>query len=605
MVDNIIELLRQHNLLKIINESVDIDLEIPHIAFIEAKKEDSKALLFLKPVSKRLGKEFHIPVLMNIFSSKEALKLIFGKDPQEISKEIDELMKLRIEAGFRGKAEFFTKLLSLKNIPPKRVGGKGICQEFVKQGDKVNLFNIPILTTWPDDGGAFITMGQVYTQSLDGKLQNLGMYRMQVYDKNHLGVHWQIHKDGMHFFNEYKKENKKMPISIAIGGDPLYIWCAQTPMPYGFFELLLYGFIRNKKAKLIKSLTNPIYVPDDADLVLEGWVNPQNLELEGPFGDHTGFYTPKELYPVMEVTCITSKLEPIYHATVVGKPPIEDKYMGQATARIFLPLLKTTTPELIDYDMPENGVFHNLILAKMKTRYFGHAKQFMHAFWGVGQMSFVKHAIFVGEDAPPLHERESISRFILNRINKESIIISEGICDALDHASPNACYGGKLGLDCTISEIETETKEILGDVELLDKMSILCHEIKDIKQFMTDTKTPVTFISIKKERAVREVFRMLRPVRKHTKLLVFTDAESDDIENLYMLIWKVTNNIDAKRDIFIEDEFFGIDATKKGVLEGYEREWPNVVNCDKNVLERLKKRALIDIDDDFAKRFWI
>ncbi|MDR1285159.1 MAG: menaquinone biosynthesis decarboxylase [Campylobacteraceae bacterium] len=602
---NIIELFKQHNLLKVIDESVDIDLEIPHIAFIEAKKEDSKALLFLKPISKRLGKEFHIPVLMNIFGSKEAVKLIFGKEVETISQEIEEIIKLRIEAGFRGKTEFLTKLLSFKNIPPKRVGGKGICQEFVKQGDKVNLFNIPILTTWPEDGGAFITMGQVYTQSLDGKLQNLGMYRMQVYDKNHLGVHWQIHKDGMHFFNEYKKEGKKMPISVAIGGDPLYIWCAQAPMPYGFFELMLYGFIRNKKAKLIKSITNPIYVPDDADFVLEGWVDPQNLVLEGPFGDHTGYYTPKELYPVMEVSCITSKLEPIYHATVVGKPPIEDKYMGQATGRIFLPLLKTTAPELIDYDMPENGVFHNLILAKMKTRYFGHAKQFMHAFWGVGQMSFVKHAIFVGDDAPNLQDHEDISKFILNRVSKDNIIISEGICDALDHASPNACYGGKLGLDCTGGEIEAEMKEIVSNSLMLDKISSICSEIKDARQFMTDTKTPVTFIAIRKERPIKEIFKMLRPIRKHTKLLVFVDADSDDIKNLYMLIWKVVNNIDAKRDIFIEDEFFGIDATKKGELEGYNREWPNVVNCDKNVLENLRKRGLIDVSDEFLKKFWI
>ncbi|MDR1460122.1 MAG: menaquinone biosynthesis decarboxylase [Campylobacteraceae bacterium] len=602
---NIIELFNQHNLLKVIDESVDIDLEIPHIAFVEAKKEDSKALLFLKPISKRLGKEFHIPVLMNIFGSKEAVKLIFGKDAEEISKEIEEIIKLRIEAGFKGKTEFLTKLLSFKNIPPKRVGGKGICQEFVKQGDKVNLFNIPILTTWPEDGGAFITMGQVYTQSLDGKLQNLGMYRMQVYDKNHLGVHWQIHKDGMHFFNEYKKEGKKMPISVAIGGDPLYIWCAQAPMPYGFFELLLYGFIRNKKAKLIKSITNPIYVPDDADFVLEGWIDPQNLELEGPFGDHTGYYTPKELYPVMEVSCMTSKLEPIYHATVAGKPPIEDKYMGQATGRIFLPLLKTTAPELIDYDMPENGVFHNLILAKMKTRYLGHAKQFMHAFWGVGQMSFVKHAVFVGDDAPNLRDYESISKFILNRVSRENIIISEGICDALDHASPNACYGGKLGLDCTGDEIEAEAREIINDTLMLDKISSICSEIKDARQFMTDTKTPVTFVTIKKERPIKEIFKMLRPIRKHTKLLVFTDADSDDIKNLYMLIWKVTNNIDAKRDIFIEDEFFGIDATKKGALEGYSREWPSVVNCDKNVLESLRKRGLVDISDEFLKKFWM
>ncbi|MDR3346908.1 MAG: menaquinone biosynthesis decarboxylase [Campylobacteraceae bacterium] len=604
-MEDIVGLLKKHNLLRVIEESVDIDLEIPHIAFLEIKKTDSKALLFLKPVSKRLGKEFHIPVLMNIFGSKDALRLIFGKEPEEISRQIEEITKLRIEAGLKGKTEFVTKLLSFTHMPPKRVSSKGLCQEFIKQGDKVNLFNLPILTTWSGDSGAFITMGQVYTQSLDGSLQNLGMYRMQVHDKNHLGVHWQIHKDGMHFFHEYQKAGQKMPISIAIGGDPLYIWCGQAPMPYGFFELLLYGFIRGKKAKLVKSLTNPIYIPDDVDFVLEGWIDPQDFAPEGPFGDHTGYYTPQEPYPVMEVTCITSKLEPVYHATVVGKPPIEDKYMGQATGKIFLPLLKTTTPELIDYDMPENGVFHNLIMAKMKTRYFGHAKQFMHAFWGVGQMSFVKHAIFVNHDAPKLQDYESISRFILNRISKENIVISEGICDALDHASPNACYGGKLGIDCTGEEIDAELKEIITNEKLLDQASSICSEIKAVRQFATDTKTPITFIAIKKERLVKEVFKMLRPIRKHTKLLVFVDANVDDIENLYMLIWKVTNNIDAKRDLFLEDEFFGLDATVKGKMDCYEREWPNVVNCDKNVLDSLRKRGLIDISDEVLKKFWI
>ncbi|MDR1975646.1 MAG: menaquinone biosynthesis decarboxylase [Campylobacteraceae bacterium] len=604
-MENIIEMLKKHDILKIIDEKVDIDLEMGHIAFLEVKKPDSKALLFLNPVSNKLNKEFNIPVLMNIFGSQKAANLIFGKDPSAISQEIEEIMKLRVQAGLKGKAEFLNRLLSFKNIPPKNIKGKGLCQEFVKKDNKVNLFNIPILTTWPEDGGAFITMGQAYTQSLDGTMRNVGMYRLQVHDKNHLGVHWQIHKDGMHFFNDYKKANQKMPISIAIGGDPLYIWCGQAPMPYGFFELLLYGFIRGKNAKLVKSLTNPIYVPDDSDFVLEGWIDPQQLAPEGPFGDHTGYYTPQELYPVMEVACITSKLEPIYHATVVGKPPIEDKYFGDATGKIFLPLLRTTTPELIDYNMPENGVFHNLILAKMKTRYFGHAKQFMHAFWGVGQMSFVKHAVFVGEEAPDLSDYHAISRFILNRISKDNIIISEGICDALDHASPNACYGGKLGLDCTGAEVECEQKEIISDAELLDKMSLLCREIKDVRQFMTDTKTPLTFVAIKKERLMREAFRLLRPAKRYTKLLIFVDAESDDIENLYMLIWKVVNNIDAKRDIFIEDEFFGIDATIKGKADDYTREWPHVVNCDKNVLDSLKKRGLIDVDDEFLKKFWV
>ena len=605
-MQNTIKLLKDNNLLRVIEEPVDIDLEMSHIAYIEVKKEDSKALLFLNPVSKRLGKEFPMPVLMNTFCSYKALELIFGKKANDIADEIEELIKLRIPTGLTAKAEFLSKMISLKNVPPKHIKGKGLCQEFVKKDDKVNLYNLPILTTWSKDAGPFITMGQVYTQSLDGKKQNLGMYRLQVYDKNHLGMHWQIHKDGTHFFHEYKKAGVKMPVSVAIGGDPLYIWCGQAPMPYGFFELLLYGFIKGQNAKLVKSLTNDIYIPYDADIVLEGFIDPEELKDEGPFGDHTGYYTPIVEYPVMKVSCVTSKLEPIYHATVVGKPPLEDKYMGYATERIFLPLLKTTTPDLVDYKMPENGVFHNLILAKMQSRYYGHAKQFMHAFWGVGQMSFVKHAVFVDENAPKLDDFKNITKYILNRIDKKNLLISEGVCDILDHASDIEGYGGKLGIDCTGAEIETFQREILDDSELLIKMSEIDKNIKDVHQFKIEAKTPICVIAVKKEQNMEEVFEKLKSFKANTRLLVFVDAGEDDITNAYMLIWKVVNSIDAQRDLFFADELFGIDATRKNKeLDNYPRVWPESVECDKNMLLSLQKKGLIDIDDEFLKKFWI
>ncbi|MDO5045325.1 menaquinone biosynthesis decarboxylase, partial [Campylobacter sp.] len=410
-----IDLLKRNSLLKIIDKPVDIDLEIAHASYIEVKKPDSKALLFTNPVCKKSGRKF-APVLTNIFGSFEATKLIMGVEPDAVADEISALLKPKKPKNFAEKLNFASYLFSMRKVFTKRLSGEGECQQVKFRGDEVDLFSLPVLKTWELDGGAFITMGQVYTQSLDGELQNLGMYRLQIYDKNCLGMHWQIHKDGANFFNEYKRAGKKMPVSVAIGGDPLYIWCGQAPLPKGIFELLLYGFIRKSPAKLVKSLTNEIYVPHDADFVIEGFVDTAKTELEGPFGDHTGFYTPIEPFPVMEVTAITHKREPIFHATVVGKPPLEDKYMGWATGRIFLPLLQTTVPELIDYDMPENGVFHNLILAKLKVLYPAHAKQAMHAFWGVGQMSFVKHAIFVDESAPKLTEYAKFSEFVLNRL---------------------------------------------------------------------------------------------------------------------------------------------------------------------------------------------
>ncbi|MFY9094801.1 menaquinone biosynthesis decarboxylase, partial [Aliarcobacter butzleri] len=352
--------------------------------------------------------------------------------------------KMKPPSTFSEKLSTFGKLFALKNVVPKRLKGKGECQEVIKLGKDAKLSDLPILTTWEQDGGPFITMGQVYTTSLNGELKNLGMYRLQVYDDQTLGMHWQIHKDSNHFFHEYKKAGKKMPVSIGIGGDPMYIWCGQAPLPIGIFELMLYGFVKNKNAELVKSITNDIYVPKDNDFIIEGFVDPSKMRIEGPFGDHTGYYTLEEEYPFMEVSAITSKKNPTYLATVVGKPPLEDKYMGFATERIFLPLLKTTAPDLIDYYMPENGVFHNLIIAKIKTLYPGHASQMMHAFWGVGQMSFVKHAIFVNDDAPELTNHEEIIKYILNRINIEDMLISKGVVDALDHSSPKFAIGGKL-----------------------------------------------------------------------------------------------------------------------------------------------------------------
>ena len=260
---------------------------------------------------------------MNIFANKALTQDIFGAHPDTIAKEISWLLEFKPPKGFLAKLKALPRLLKLRSVFPKRLKMKGECQEVICYTIDLDMF--PILKTWSEDGGRFITMGQVYTQSLDGTKQNLGMYRLQQYDKDKLGMHWQIHKDGAHFFHEYKKAGKKMPVSVAIGGDPLYIWCGQAPMPSGMFELLLYGLIRGKNAKLVKSLTNDIYIPSDVDIVIEGYVDPNESKIEGPFGDHTGYYTLKEEFPFMHVEKITTKKNPLFHATVVGKPPLEDK----------------------------------------------------------------------------------------------------------------------------------------------------------------------------------------------------------------------------------------------------------------------------------------
>ncbi|EDO6689063.1 menaquinone biosynthesis decarboxylase [Campylobacter coli] len=595
-----IKILKDNDLLKVYEEPVDVDLEIAHLAYIEAKKgENGKALLFKNPIDKQNNKQYKFPVLMNAFCNEKALNLAFGRDYKEVADEISKLTKLHIPTSFKAKIDFFMNLLSLKNVPPKRLKADKALYDYELLN---SLEELPILKTWEEDAGRFITMGQVYTQNLDKTQNNLGMYRLQVSDKNELLMHWQIHKDGANFYHEYKNAGfKKMPVSIAIGGDPLYIWCSQAPLPKGIFELLLYGFIKKTPAKLTPC-ENGIFVPYDSDIVIEGYVDLEEFKVEGPFGDHTGFYTPAELFPVMKVEKIYAKKEAIYQATVVGKPPLEDKIMGLGTERIFLPLLQTSVPDLIDYKMPENGVFHNLILAKIDAKYPAHAQQIMHAFWGVGQMSFVKHAIFVDKKAPNLDDYDALIPYILNRFNTKKILISEGICDQLDHASPNSCFGGKAGLDAC-EEIQVEELEILEDEKLLELFKTKV-ELLNLKQFYKESKSPIVCILLDKKEKIEQSFDKLLEFKKHFRILVFLDAENK-LENSYMLVWRVVNNIDAKRDIFIKEERLGVDASAKGEAEGYLRAWPKQTDCTKSVIEDLILRNILENNPDLFNKFEI
>ncbi|EJR3995806.1 menaquinone biosynthesis decarboxylase [Campylobacter jejuni] len=595
-----IQILKENDLLRVIEEPVDVDLEIAHLAYIEAKKgEKGKALLFKNPIDKKLNKQYKFPVLMNTFCNKKALNLAFGRDYEEVAEEISKLIKLHIPTSFKAKMDFFMNLLSFKNIPPKRLKKNKALYDYEILN---SLEELPILKTWEDDAGKFITMGQVYTQNLDKTQNNLGMYRLQMSDKNELLIHWQIHKDGANFYHEYKNAGfKKMPVSIAIGGDPLYIWCSQAPLPKGIFELLLYGFIKKTPAK-ITPCENGIFVPYDSDVVIEGYVDLEEFKIEGPFGDHTGFYTPAELFPVMKVEKIYAKKDAIYQATVVGKPPLEDKIMGLGTERIFLPLLQTSVPDLIDYNMPENGVFHNLILVKIDAKYPAHAQQIMHAFWGVGQMSFVKHAIFVDKNAPSLKDYDALIPYMLDRFNTKKILISEGICDQLDHASPNSCFGGKAGLDAC-EEIQVEELEILEDEKLLELFKTKV-ELLNLKQFYKESKSPIVCILLDKKEKIEQSFDKLLEFKKYFRILVFLDAENK-LENSYMLVWRVVNNIDAKRDIFIKEERLGVDASAKGEAEGYLRAWPKQTDCTKSVIEDLILRNILENNPDLFNKFEI
>lgn len=592
-MDEFLRKLTSAGLLRTINEPVSTDLEIAHLAYAEVKKDDSKALLFKTAV---LGeRRFKYPVLINSFCNEKALKIALSRDYEDIAEEIRSLLKMHIPKTLGAKLDFFSKLLSLKNVPPKRL--KKDC--LANYESVQSLEDLPILKTWEKDAAPFITMGQVYTKSLDGKENNLGMYRLQLVDDKTLLMHWQIHKDAAHFFHEYKKAGVKMPVSIAIGGDPLYIWCSQAPLPKGIFELLLYGFIKKTPAKLTKC-KNGVYVPHDSDFVIEGFVDCEEYASEGPFGDHTGFYTQPSPFPVFRATHIYARKGAIFQATVVGKPPLEDKYMGLGTERIFLPLLQTTVPDLLDYHMPENGVFHNLILAKFASKYPAHAMQLMHAFWGVGQMSFVKHAIFMGEDAPAFSDTPALIKHILDRFDTKKLLISEGICDELDHASPNACYGGKAGLDASGSALAA-TCESTSDETLLALFKQHA-PILELKQFYSHTASPIVCVLVEDNQDAKALFNELLAYKKHFKILIFLGSENH-LQNPYMLVWRVVNNIDAKRDLFIKDGILGINAKAKTKADGYTRIWPAQTDCTPSVIAKLIKRGLLEDEPEFFSKF--
>ncbi|STQ86240.1 menaquinone biosynthesis decarboxylase [Helicobacter muridarum] len=619
-MQDLISFLQEHNELKIIEEPLDIWLEIPHLAYIEVKKQDSKALLFTNPIHKT--KEgiitYNMPVVMNVFGSFRRLELLVTKyntnksfpNIESIASQIKSLLNLTPPKGIKNLFAKLFDLYALRHVFPKKYKGKAPCQEVIIQGDSINLYSLPILKTWEDDGGQFITMGQVYTQSLEDSksksaANNVGMYRLQVHSKDSLLLHWQIHKDGAHFFHEYKKANKLMPVSIAIGGDPLYIWCAQAPMPPRAFELMLYGLIRGKNPLLASCISNDLSVPYDCDIVIEGFVDTNEFAPEGKFGDHTGFYTPIDYYPIMRINAITMRQKPSFAATVVGKPPLEDKYMGFMTERLFLPLLQTSVHGLIDYSMPENGVFHNLILAKIETNYPAQSLQIMHSFFGLGQLSFVKHAIFLDSNAPSLHkDYETLCDYILQRVSTKELFITQGICDALDHATHEFGVSGKLAIDATKQPLKFSFQSI-DSKGLLDKMKSISSEIESLHIYPHEN--PIVLCRVRKQKTpiLSYANRFYDELNEYASFFIFIDS-NEDLQNYYLLIWRIVNSIDVTRDLVIKDTCAFLDATSKGELENYTSDWPKDTLCTKQVLESLQEKGLLDgIDLEFIQKFGI
>ena len=429
-----------------ITEPVSPLLEIAEIADRVSKSPGGgKALLFENVEGSAM------PVLINAFGSWRRIQMALGVSSLEkIAREIERFIKITPPATLMDKAKLLPMLLQASNLPPKTVSaGRASCQEVVMTGDAVDLDRIPILQCWPDDAGRFITYPIVINRSLDQSIRNVGLYRMQVFDKRTTAMHWHIHKDGAHFFHEYRKANQRMEVAVAIGADPASCYAASAPLPYGVDEFLLAGFIRKQPVPLVKCKTVDLEVPAHAEIVLEGYIDPAEMRLEGPFGDHTGYYSQDGDYPVLHVTAITHRKNPVYLTTIVGIPPQEDFYLGKATERIFLPLLRTQLPEIVDMNMPLEGVFHNCVIVSLEKRYPMQARRIMSTLWGMGQMSFVKTIVAVDADVDVQNEAK-ILKLLLNEADLEKdLFFSEGILDVLNHASDQALYGSKLGIDAT------------------------------------------------------------------------------------------------------------------------------------------------------------
>ncbi|MDO8587065.1 MAG: menaquinone biosynthesis decarboxylase [Armatimonadota bacterium] len=428
--------------LKRITQPVDPVLEITEIAD-RVVKAAGPALLFEKPVGSEMA------VLINAMGSDKRIAMALGvNDVAEIAVELEETLRPQVGEGIIGKLRMLPTLAKLAGSLPKTVKSAP-CQEVVREGEKASLAELPILQCWPEDGGRFITLPMVITKDPHTGIRNVGMYRMHVYDERTTGMHWHAHKVGARHYREYQRLGRRMDVAVALGGDPAITYSATAPLPEDFDEMIFAGFLRKKAVEMVQCKTVDLQVPAESEIVIEGYVDPDESRMEGPFGDHTGYYSPADMYPVFHVTCITSRKDPIYPATIVGKPPMEDCYLATATVRIFLPLIKMQLPEIVDMWLPPEGVFHNLAIVAIKKGYPRHAQKVMHALWGLGQMMFTKIIVVVDEDVNPRDMSEVIWRLGNNIDPQRDVTFVEGPVDVLNHASPTPNYGSKMGIDAT------------------------------------------------------------------------------------------------------------------------------------------------------------
>lgn len=588
-LQSFIALLEKKCLLKRIQTEVSYELEITEIAD-RVSKAEGPALLFENV------KGSPYPVLINAMGSYERMALALGvSEINQLERDIRELIDINSYLGVKKAIKAIPKLSRLATVFPIKVPGKGKCQEVIERGDAVDLFKLPVLKCWPEDAGRFFTLPLIFTKDPETGTQNVGMYRLQVFDKNTTGMHWHLHKDGREIYEKYRKLGGKMPVSVALGCDPAITYAATAPLPKMIDEMMFAGYIRKRPIKMVKSITNDIFVPASAEFVLEGYVDVnEDLHLEGPFGDHTGYYSLADYYPAFHVTCITHRKNPVYPTTIVGKPPMEDCYMSKATERAFLPLLQMVFPEIVDLNLPLEGVFHNCAIISIKKRYPGHGKKIMNALWGMGQMMYTKMIIVVDQDTKPQDLNAVWSQILQQCDMNQDLVFSKGPLDALDHASDTAFYGTRLGIDATKKRIE-EGKRVPFK-EKLFKSNKVENELKQQFAEIVAVNCPelgvfsnciiVAINKTKSQQVKNLVAKMWQKECCHgAKMIIVVDKEVSP-NDLSTVAWKIFNNIDAQRDLTCldgESVCVMIDATKKGELDGHTRVWPNDIEMSTEI----------------------
>jgi 4-hydroxy-3-polyprenylbenzoate decarboxylase len=589
------ELERAGELLRI-KAPVSKDLEITQITDLVSKSPGGgKALLFENV------RESRFPVLMNAFGSERRICMALGTESLDaLSERLSQFVRLEPPKSLRQLVRLLPMGLDLMRFIPRRTK-RAPCQEVVFRGDDVDLSTLPVLKCWPQDGGPFVTLPVVITRSLETGRRNVGMYRLQVFDRSTTGMHWHIHKDGSHYFQEYRWAGKRMPVAVAIGTDPAVTYAATAPLPRGIDEMILAGFIRRRPVPMVRCKTIDLEVPAEAEFILEGYVDPNELRAEGPFGDHTGYYSLIGDYPVFHVTAVTHRKNPVYSATIVGRPPMEDCFLAKATERIFLPLLGTVLPEVRDFWMPWEGVFHNIVVAAIEKEYPGHARRIMSAVWGQGQMSFSK-AVALVDYGIDLRRPGEVLRTILNELDLENdLFISEGILDVLDHSAPEPLFGAKIGLDATRRRPDEKQRSYSGTDLPVPSETDIRKSLKSASGLLSGFHAPelavrnrVLLLNFSKDgktpgRIVGEKI-LTKPKLEAFSIFVLLDSWID-LQDYSLVLWKIFNNVDPKRDIIRAKSRVTIDATRKGPEDGHTRPWPDDIEMDAEVVESVEKRA--------------